>query len=221
MTVRVALEVSPKRAFASALAWPGWSRGARTADEALQALLDYAPRYAPVAGRAKVAFSRPATLRGFDVVETLEGSGSTEFGIPGAAARSEDEPITPGELKRLLALLRASWGTLDAAAATARGVSLRLGPRGGGRQVPKILDHVHDSDAGYLTQLGSKAPGPDPSRAEMQRAFVEALAARAEGRPLADPNKVRKPWSPRYAIRRTAWHALDHAWEIEDRSPHR
>jgi len=26
-------------------------------------------------------------------------------------------------------------------------------------------------------------------------------------------------WPARYAIRRTAWHVLDHAWEIEDRSP--
>ena len=24
-------------------------------------------------------------------------------------------------------------------------------------------------------------------------------------------------WSPRYFVRRVAWHALDHAWEIEDR----
>ena len=26
-------------------------------------------------------------------------------------------------------------------------------------------------------------------------------------------------WPPRYAARRIAWHALDHAWEIEDRVP--
>jgi hypothetical protein len=25
-------------------------------------------------------------------------------------------------------------------------------------------------------------------------------------------------WLPRYAARRIAWHVLDHAWEIEDRS---
>jgi hypothetical protein len=29
---------------------------------------------------------------------------------------------------------------------------------------------------------------------------------------------VPKGWPPRYAARRIAWHALDHAWEIEDRS---
>jgi hypothetical protein len=29
---------------------------------------------------------------------------------------------------------------------------------------------------------------------------------------------VKKTWSPRYYVRRAAWYALDHAWEIEDRA---
>jgi len=29
---------------------------------------------------------------------------------------------------------------------------------------------------------------------------------------------VPKGWPPRYAAARIAWHALDHAWEIEDKS---
>ena len=29
---------------------------------------------------------------------------------------------------------------------------------------------------------------------------------------------VERGWPQRYAARRIAWHALDHAWEIEDRS---
>jgi hypothetical protein len=27
-----------------------------------------------------------------------------------------------------------------------------------------------------------------------------------------------KLWQPRYFVRRSAWHILDHVWEIEDRS---
>ena len=94
MSLRVVLEVAERRAFASALDWPGWSRGAKTPDEALQALLDYADRYARVAGRAKVAklnvqeagavatrygvMSIPALLvfKGGKVVEQF-GSGNT------------------------------------------------------------------------------------------------------------------------------------------------
>ena len=38
------------------------------------------------------------------------------------------------------------------------------------------------------------------------------------GKPLPDPRTTKRPWSPRYAVRRAAWHVLDHAWEIEDRA---
>ena len=40
----------------------------------------------------------------------------------------------------------------------------------------------------------------------------------AADQPLSKPSRGRRPWSPCYAVRRSAWHALDHAWEIEDRS---
>jgi hypothetical protein len=224
MGVRVAVEIAPKRTFASALDWPGWSRGAKTEDDALQALLAYAPRYARVTKRAKVAFAPPATLRGIEVIERVEGGTSTEFGIPAAAVAGDDAETSAREIKRLLRLLRAAWATFDVAAARNKGVQLTLGPRGGGRQVPKMMEHVRDADAGYLTQLGSRVPDTagatvEDALARLRDAYVEVVTARAAGTPLADPNKVRRPWSPRYAIRRSAWHALDHAWEIEDRSP--
>ena len=63
-----------------------------------------------------------------------------------------------------------------------------------------------------------KGPGGSGSIDELRRAFVEAVTAKATGRPLDNPNKVRRSWSARYAIRRSDWHALDHGWEIEDRS---
>src|SRR5688572_19992747 len=49
---RVYLEIGAKRTFAMALDWPGWGRSGRTAEEALEALADYATRYAPVAKKA-------------------------------------------------------------------------------------------------------------------------------------------------------------------------
>ena len=119
MTVHVILEVASKRSFASAVDWPGWSRGANTAEDALENLLGYAPRYARVARRAKLTFRPPATVAGFDVVERLTGDASTEFGVPRAIATVEDDPVSAADLKRLLALLRASWATFDAAARAA------------------------------------------------------------------------------------------------------
>jgi len=47
----------------------------------------------------------------------------------------------------------------------------------------------------------------------MRNAIVDCLRNARAGEPVKD-----KGWLPRYAARRIAWHALDHAWEIEDRS---
>jgi hypothetical protein len=215
--LRVVLEVAPKRSFASAIDWPGWSRGAKTADEAVQALLAYAPRYARVAKRAKIAFSLPATTRGVEIVERQQGGGGTEFGVPSSIARPEADPLPTRELNRLVSLLEASWSTFDAAARKTEGTTLTLGPRGGGRQVPKMVEHVREAESAYVHQLGTRATGQ--SMDDLRRSFVEALRLLAAGDELPAPNKVKKPWAPRYAIRRSAWHALDHAWEIEDRSP--
>lgn len=215
--LRVVLDVAPRKAFATAIDWPGWSRGAKTPDEALAALIAYGPRYAKVTKRAKVRFE-PPRADAVKIIDELEGGASTEFGIPATSAAADDEPVPPGELKRLVRLLDASWKTFDSAAKKAQGVSLRLGPRGGGRQMPKMIAHVAEADEGYLHALGTKGPGGSASIVELRQAFVDAVTAKAAGRPLDSPNKVRRPWSARYAIRRSAWHALDHAWEIEDRS---
>ena len=47
----------------------------------------------------------------------------------------------------------------------------------------------------------------------MRDQMLEVLRQPRAGTPLAD-----RRWPARYAAHRIAWHALDHAWEIEDRS---
>ena len=151
-------------------------------------------------------------------MERLKGSAGTEFGVPSAAASAEDDPISSADLKRLVGLLEASWATFDAAASKAKGVQLRLGPRGGGRQVPKMIGHVLEAEAAYVHQIGTQSPGAAAPMKQIRQAMVGAIGVLARGEELPEPNKVRRPWSPRYTVRRSAWHALDHAWEIEDRS---
>jgi hypothetical protein len=223
VSIRVVLEVAPKRAFASALDWPGWSRGGRDAGAAQEALVAYAPRYATVARRAKIAFPASVDAGELEVVHRVKGGSGTEFGVPGTAAPSEKQPLVGDELERHVSLLRASWAALDAAARKAVGVELRKGPRGGGRDLDKIIGHVREADVAYLGQLGSKAPSekdeaPERPMKLLQAAFLQAITAAAEGRPFDIPRNTRKPWSLRYTIRRTAWHVLDHTWEIEDRA---
>ena len=217
MAVRVVLETATKRTFASALDWPGWSRAGRTPDAALETLAGYAPRYAPVAERAGRPFPAVRSPDELDVIERLEGGSGTEFGVPGLPASSEDAAMDSAELEWRVALLRAAWAELDRVAAAARGRELRKGPRGGGRDIDKILGHVREAEAAYLGQLGAKPPrdaDPDTLRA----ALVDTLDARVTGRPIEHPRRTKRPWSPRYAIRRSAWHVLDHTWEIEDRA---
>jgi hypothetical protein len=217
MPIRVVLEVAAKRSFASALDWPGWSRSGRSPDEALERLVEYGPRYAAIAKRAKVAFSALTSVDDLDVVERVRGGSGTEFGVPGTAARSESGAIATRELNRLINLLEAGWKAFDRAASGAKGRQLRLGPRGGGRQVAKMVEHVREAEGAYLHQLGWKTDRA-ASMADLRRSFVEALRLRAAGKDLPQPNRVHSPWEPAYAIRRSAWHAVDHAWEIEDRS---
>jgi hypothetical protein len=221
MTVDAVLEVAAKRSFASALAWPGWSRGGRSPDDAIAALVAYGPRYAAVAERAGVDFDVPASVDEIAVTERLRGGSSTEFGLPSTPARAEEEPIA-GDLDRLVALLSAAWDTFDEAMAEAGGRRLSTGPRGGGRDLARMVDHVRDAEVSYLSKLGSRAPATsDRPAAErlsaLRAAFVAALTAIANGQPVPTPSRTQKLWSPRYAVRRTAWHVLDHAWELQDR----
>ena len=223
MGVPVVLEVGAKRSFASALEWPGWSRSGRSPDEAIERLFEYAPRYARVARRAKLKFRIPASVADIDVAQRVRGDGGTDFGVPGKPAKAENEPMTPRDVERALAILRASWAAFDAAARAAEGVRLAVGPRGGGRSLAKIVVHVREAEVAYLWKLGGRAPSasdetPRHPMKRLRATWVETLTAVAGGAEPSNPSGARKRWPPRYAVRRTAWHVLDHAWELEDRS---
>ena len=215
-TIATYVEVAPKRVFAGALDWPGWARSGRTEADAIQSLLAYAPRYASGAGSG---FEAPNTLSDFAVVERLQGNVTTEFGAPGKVPEADGRELDGLELERQVGLLEAAWKALDTAADAARGVTLATGPRGGGRDLEKMLEHVAGAESSYLRKLGARYVGPPEDVAALRRTVVESLRARANREPLANLTAVKQAWSPRYFVRRAAWHVLDHAWELEDRVP--
>ena len=213
-TIPVYLEVGTKRVFASALDWPGWTRAGKDEKLALEALAAYAARYMKVPKAARIDFPDGAPT--FKVVERVTGNATTDFGAPGIPASTDTEPLAGKEAERICDLLAASWKVFDAVVAKAP-AELRKGPRGGGRDRDKIADHIIDAESAYVGKLGLKLKTPrrDDANAvrEWRKAVIDAIRG-SVGRPQA----VEKRWPPRYVARRIAWHLLDHAWEIEDRS---
>ena len=220
--IEVYLEVGKKRTFAGAIEWPGWCRSGRDEESALQALFAYAPRYARALVAARLGFRPPADLAAFTVTERLAGNATTDFGAPGLAPSYDRRPVDDADLKRLQTLLKACWRAFDAAALAAAGKELRKGPRGGGRDLAKITEHILGADSAYLARLGANLkPGKmedlDEELRRTRQAVLSALASAARGGAAAPGPRGGARWMPRYFVRRSAWHVLDHAWEIEDR----
>lgn len=214
------LEIGSRRTFAAALDWPGWCRLGQDETSALQSLLEYGPRYARVLRSARLGFRAPKDTSAFVVVERLTGNTTTDFGAPDRAPAGDADPLDDVELKRLQAILKACWRAFDAAVQLAEGQALRTGPRGGGRTLDKIVEHVLGAEQSYLTALGGKAPQPKSaalSPEPIRQAILETLVASAHGEIAEYGPRGGKRWSPRYFVRREAWHVLDHVWEIEDR----
>ncbi|HEY3523252.1 MAG TPA: hypothetical protein VGK63_06085 [Candidatus Limnocylindrales bacterium] len=218
-TVGVYLEVGTKRTFAGSIDWPGWCRSGRRDEAALGALAAYADRYAAVVEPLKLGFTPPASVEQLEVTERLDGDATTDFGAPSIAPAADAATLTAREARRLEAILGACWDTLDRAARGARGRSLATGPRGGGRTREGIVEHVAGAERGYLARLGRKVDlDPDQALPQIRdRVLAELRAVVAEGVQPAGPRGGRR-WSIRYYVRRAAWHVLDHAWEIEDRT---
>lgn len=218
MTVRTVIERGPKgkKCAAVALDWPGWSRGAKELDVAVETLEAYRDRYRPVAHAA--GFGADFDAAGaLEIVADHVGPGSTDFwGISFAPSSFERELMPAEELERKLALLQAAWRYFDEMA-TRVSPELRPGPRGGGRDRDRIVAHVLVNEgADFSKRIGVRTPAeviltPDGLRAHRE----DYLAAIRERN--ATEWAVGRNWTLPFLIRHTAYHVLDHAWEMEDR----
>ena len=185
--------------FAVALDWPGWCRRAKTAELAVEALDAYHDRY-------QAAVGTPVPGRGFDVIGSVAGNRTTDFGAPDARGPWDADPPRGVELERQVGLLEASWDAFDRVVAVAP-EALRKGPRGGGRDRDAVVAHVINAERAYCPKIGTRVPPRTPW--DVQRAAITAaLRSGAAG----------GTWPVGYGLRRITWHALDHAWEIEDKS---
>jgi hypothetical protein len=213
--ILVTIEHTPTKTFASAADWPGWSRSGKTEELAIEALAAHAPRYAAIASADHRRFASNPTLEDFEIVERNEGSAGTAYGVPSRPTALDARPTDADEATRLAGLVEAAWTWFDRVAASAP-EELRKGPRGGGRNTSKVISHVMESDRAYSREMGTKvkefSPDDRPAIAAMREVMLDVLRAARDGKPIAG-----RRWPSRYAAHRIAWHALDHAWEIEDR----
>jgi hypothetical protein len=198
--LRIYLESGKSWTFACAVDWPGWCRRGKGEEGAIDTLLDYRQRYAAAVGKR-------VSVGEVEVVGRIPSDMHADFGAPGVTGPWDDEPLDRRELKRQADILQAIWSTFDDVVAGAP-ATLRKGPRGGGRDRDAIVDHVREAERSYGRKLGPRVP-PRTPWPEQRRAYVEALLEGTDAEPQ---------WPVRYWLRRTAWHVLDHAWEIEDKS---
>ncbi|OGO22177.1 MAG: hypothetical protein A2Y54_09655 [Chloroflexi bacterium RBG_16_51_16] len=221
-SIPIYLEIGAKRTFAGALDWPGWSRSGKDETTALQNLLDYAGRYEAVLKLNDIGFTIPLELSQFKIIERLKGGATTDFGTPGTVPSQDQRTMNEAELDRSLGLLRAFWSAFDKTVKKATGRILTTGPRGGGRDLERIVQHVVGGDDAYLRSIGWKPVVATSETLEKQldqirREVVAGLTACAHGELPAKGPRGGIRWKPRYFVRRSGWHVLDHAWEIEDR----
>ena len=223
-TIPVALESGKTRIFASALEWPGWSRSGRHESTALEALVAYGPRYQRVVRSEHLGFQAPTDAEAFRILERLTGDTTTDFGVPNRAALAEGAPVDAAELARFQRILYACWQALAGTVTSASGKHLRKGPRGGGRGTEQLLDHVLESHYGYLRRIAWREREPQEQGQEVPLRLTAITHATEQALAFAVSDQMPKAgprggtfWTPRYFVRRSAWHILDHLWEMEDK----
>ena len=201
--------------MALAADWPGLERGGKTEDEAVAKLTRYLPRYLPIAKRARLGVELASQTK-LDIIGRYPGTGSTDFwGISFAPSPLDREPFDAPRFNRQVRLLRAAWAEFDETAARVS-AELRLGVRGGGRSRDQIVRHVLATEGGdFSRRVNAESDLEDlltpAGLARHRDRFVEAMRAwYAEGKPLGK-------WTIPYLLRHTAYHVLDHAWEMQER----
>ena len=214
--LRVTLEIGAKGKKVAAVApdWPGLERGAKTGEAALERLQAYLPRYAQVAQLAGMdgEFAAITTL---EIVEHYPGTGSTDFwGISFAFSSIDRQDFSSAALERELTLMQACWAFFDDVHSRVS-AQMQKGPRGGGRDRDHIVSHTLRVEQEWAEKVGVFTPQGamllDEGLQAYRDAYCNAIRAfHAEG-------KMARTWPLRYLIRHTAYHTLDHAWEMQDK----
>jgi hypothetical protein len=214
-SLALGLELGPARkVFAQVIDWPGWCRAGRNEAAAISAVESTLGRYRSAVGPLAAPLGSGAPS--FTVMERVEGSATTDFGAPDRALASDRRPLEQGEPERLAAFLDACWAAFDAAVGAVPEAARETRPPVG-RSPLAIRDHVAETRRLHLSWLLRPIPRPESTGAaetdvQRRRLLRNAVLSLAIGVPF-ESDRYPGP----YVVRRECWHALDHAWELEDR----
>jgi hypothetical protein len=214
--LRLTLEIGPKGKKVAAVApdWPGLERGAKTGEAAIERLQSYLPRYAKMANLAGME-AEFAAITTVEVVEHYPGTGSTDFwGISFAFSGIDRHGMSSEELERELTLMQACWAFFDDVRVRVS-AEMQKGPRGGGRDRDHIVRHTLSVEQDWATKVGVQSPEGSLLTDEGLKAYRDAYCKAI--RAFHGQGKMARTWPLRYLIRHTAYHTLDHAWEMEDK----
>lgn len=218
MPVRTVVQQGPKgkKAVAFAVDWPGWSRGAKTADMAIEVLESYRERYRPIAVAAGLGKEFDATGP-LQVVAEEIAPGSTDFwGISFAPSDLEVEPMADADLERKITILQACWSYFDAVGARVS-ADLQKGPRGGGRDRDLIIRHtIRVESEEFAKRLGLRIPERGALTPKGLRDYRRDYLATMRAYNAGEGKRMRS-WNLPFLIRHSAYHSMDHAWEMEDK----
>ena len=95
---------------------------------------------------------------------------------------------------------------------------MRKGPRGGGRDRDTIIRHtIRVESEEFAKQLGLRIPEraaltPDGLR-EHRASYLDAIRAYQR----AEMKRPMRSWTLQFLLRHSAYHTMDHAWEMEDK----
>src|SRR5579859_762559 len=208
-TMRVVLEAGThgKRVVAVAPDWPGLERGSNTDSAAIERLLAYVPRYAPVARQAGL-HAEFAAAGPVETIERYVGTGSTDFwGISFAFSSIDTQHVSAEELDRELSLMQAAWTVFDHVRSRVS-EEMQRGPRGGGRTRDQIARHVIRTEQDWAKKLGLPELQAAWTSKEVLKTHRDAYCAAIRG--FHAESKMARTWPLRFLIRHTAYHTLDH-----------
>ena len=125
--------------------------------------------------------------------------------------------MTEADLDRGIALLQATWAFFDDVRARVS-AEMRMGPRGGGRDRNRIVRHtIRTESEDFAKQVGIPIPEEgalSPEGLERHRHdYIAAMRAYNAG----EIDRTMRSWTLAFLIRHSAFHVLDHAWEMEDK----